>query len=119
MTGGNKLGNRYHQHRHHHDHHDHHRHHHDHHQVCRQGPKCDGSNLPLEPRPLPSCQKQWKLVLPSGFYQSWVLFRFKLLILWRRLYRMVALNLFSFNIGQQFFWYCCQLSCSTYLDKGA
>ena len=38
----------------------------DHHQVRWEGPKCDGSHMSLKPRALPSCQKQWKLVLPSG-----------------------------------------------------
>ena len=43
---------------------------HDHlndHQVRWEGPECDGSHMSLKPRPLPSCQKQWRLVLPSGF----------------------------------------------------
>ena len=42
-------------------------HHYDHHQVRWGGPKCDGSHMSLEPRALPPCQKQWKLVLSSGF----------------------------------------------------
>ena len=42
---------------------------HDHlndHQVRWEGPECDGSHMSLKPWALPSCQKQWKLVLPSG-----------------------------------------------------
>ena len=31
----------------------------------------------------------------------------------------ILFQLKSFNFGQYFFWYCCQLSCSIYLDKGA
>ena len=42
---------------------------HDHlndHQVRWEGPECDGSHMSLKPWALPSCQKQWRLVLPSG-----------------------------------------------------
>ena len=52
------------------DHCHHHHHHHDDPQVRWEGPKCDGSHLPLQPRPLSSRQKQWKLVLSSGFITS-------------------------------------------------